>query len=176
MQYVSGHSHHEYNHHFDGWDAPHTGGEPTALSGLFEKPHPGEPRSSLSAAGSRLCQRPEEDSSQRRLKDFYGLQSGSQVSLLVTEPVVPPVVPPVDRIQVLLKNVNGATKPYDVNPDETVRDFKRKVQNREGVAESQQHLIHEGKEMNAGRLSDYNVRAGSLIILTLHLRGGHGLN
>uniref|UniRef100_A0A8C9WYD4 Ubiquitin-like domain-containing protein n=1 Tax=Sander lucioperca TaxID=283035 RepID=A0A8C9WYD4_SANLU len=59
---------------------------------------------------------------------------------------------------------------------EKIQDFKRKVQNREGVAESQQHLIHEGKEMNAGRLSDYNVRAGSLIILTLHLRGGHGLN
>ncbi|XP_039659085.1 polyubiquitin-like [Perca fluviatilis] len=108
--------------------------------------------------------------------EFYGLQSGSQVSLLVTEPVVPPVVPPVAPIQVLLRNVNGATKPYDVNPDETVSDFKRKVQNREGVAESQQHLIHQGKEMSTGRLSDYKVTAGSLIFLTLHLRGGHGLN
>ncbi|XP_034728001.1 polyubiquitin-like [Etheostoma cragini] len=103
--------------------------------------------------------------------DFYGLQSGSQVSLLVTEPEVPPVV----RIQVLLKNVDGVTKPYDVHPDETVRDFKRKVQGREGVAESQQRLIHKNKEMSIdSRLSDYNVRAGSLIFLTLRLSGGQG--
>ncbi|XP_032372633.1 polyubiquitin [Etheostoma spectabile] len=96
--------------------------------------------------------------------DCYGLQSGSQVSLLVTEPVVPPV----DRIQVLLKNLDGVTKPYDVNPDETVRDFKRKVQNHEGVAENQQRLIHKNREMSIdSRLSDYNVRAGSVIFLTL---------
>ena len=98
----------------------------------------------------------------------YGLQSGSRVLLLVTQPAQPAT------IQVFLKNEKGNTSTYDIRPDETVADFKTKVHKREGVPESQQRLIHEGKEMMSGRLADYNVREMSTIYLTFRLRGGWG--
>lgn len=95
----------------------------------------------------------------------YGLQSGSQVSLLVTQP---------PTIQVFLRNEKGKTSTYDIKPDETVSGFKTKVQYREGVQVSQQRLLHESREMMDGNLlSDYNVREMSTIDLMLRLRGGH---
>lgn len=94
----------------------------------------------------------------------YGLQSGSQVSLLVTQPAT---------IQVFLRNEKGKTSTYDIKPDETVTGFKTKVQNREGVQVSQQRLLHQSREMMDGnRLSDYSVKEMSTIDLMLHLRGG----
>ncbi|KAM4577264.1 polyubiquitin-like [Odontesthes bonariensis] len=96
----------------------------------------------------------------------YGLQSGSRVSLLVTQPARPAT------IQVFLKNEKGVTTTYDIRPDETVANFKTKVHKREGVPESQQRLIHEGQEMMSGKLSDFNVREMSTIYLTFRLRGG----
>lgn len=92
-----------------------------------------------------------------------GLQSGSQLSLLVIQRTT---------IQVFLKNEKGQTTTYDISPDETVSGFKDKVQAREGVQASQQRLIHEGKEMNEGKLADYNVQEHSTIFLTFRLRGG----
>lgn len=93
-----------------------------------------------------------------------GLQSGSQISLLLTEPTT---------IQVFLKKENEKLNKYDVKPDETVTAFKQQVQAREGVQASQQRLLHESREMMDGRkLSDYNVKAHSTIVLMLHLRGG----
>uniref|UniRef100_A0A674MBK9 ISG15 ubiquitin like modifier n=1 Tax=Takifugu rubripes TaxID=31033 RepID=A0A674MBK9_TAKRU len=93
-----------------------------------------------------------------------GLQSGSVISLLLTEPTT---------IQVFLKNQDGRLNTYEIKPDETVTAFKQKVQAREGVQASQQRLLHESREMmDGGRLSDYNVKAHSTIVLMLHLRGG----
>ncbi|XP_029961631.1 ubiquitin-like protein ISG15 [Salarias fasciatus] len=113
---------------------------------VFENGH----RTTLGDGNKRLCD--------------YGLQSGSQVSLLVVQPTT---------IQVFLKNERGQTTTYDIRPDETVTGFKAKVQAREGVQASQQRLIHEGKEMQDGRLlADYNVQEHSTIYLTFRLRGG----
>lgn len=98
----------------------------------------------------------------RRLCDC-GLQSGSQLSLLVIH---------CTTIQVFLKNEKGQTTTYDISPEETVSGFKAKVQAREGVQASQQRLIHEGREMNEGNLADYNVHEHSTIYLTFRLRGG----
>lgn len=99
----------------------------------------------------------------KRLCDC-GLQSGSRLSLLIIQPTT---------IQVFLKNEKGQTTTYDIFPDESVTDFKAKVEAREGVPTSQQRLIHEGKEMVDGRLlSDYNVQEHSTIFLTFRLRGG----
>lgn len=94
---------------------------------------------------------------------WYGLQSGSQVSLLVTQPAT---------IQVFLRNEKGQMSTYDIKPDETVSDFKTKVQCREGVQVSQQRLLHQSREMMGGRLSDYNVTELSTIDLMFRLRGG----
>uniref|UniRef100_A0A3Q3XIR5 Ubiquitin-like domain-containing protein n=1 Tax=Mola mola TaxID=94237 RepID=A0A3Q3XIR5_MOLML len=94
----------------------------------------------------------------------YGLQSGSQVSLLVTQPTI---------IQVFLRNEKGQMSTYDVKPDETVSGLKEKVRCREGVQVSQQRLVHQSREMEDGRLlSDYGVKELSTIDLMLRLRGG----
>lgn len=94
---------------------------------------------------------------------YYGLQPGSRVSLLLTQSAT---------IQVFLRNEKGNTSTYDIKPDETVNDFKTKVECREGVKVSQQRLIFQGREMMHGRLSDYNVTEHSTIDLNLRLRGG----
>ncbi|XP_053181036.1 uncharacterized protein LOC128364518 [Scomber japonicus] len=93
----------------------------------------------------------------------YGLHSGCQVSLLVTQPAT---------IQVFLRNEKGKVSTYDIKPDVTVDDFKRKVEAREGVPVSQQRLNHQGREMSYGKLADYGVVALSTIDLALRLRGG----
>nr|ACQ58120.1 Interferon-induced 17 kDa protein precursor [Anoplopoma fimbria] len=95
----------------------------------------------------------------------YGLNSGARVSLLVTQPAT---------IQVFLRNEKGKTSTYDIKPDETVGNFKKRVQSREGVPVDQQILIHQDKDMTeAGyKLSDYNVVSHSTIYLSLRLRGG----
>ncbi|XP_023154767.1 ubiquitin-like protein ISG15 [Amphiprion ocellaris] len=98
----------------------------------------------------------------RSLRD-YGLQSGSQVSLLVTQPA---------NIQVFLRNEKGKLSTYDITPEETVADFKTRVQHREGVPVSQQRLIHQGREMMTGTLADYSVGEHSTIDMTMRLRGG----
>ncbi|XP_030274261.1 polyubiquitin-like [Sparus aurata] len=96
---------------------------------------------------------------------WYGLQSGSQVSLLITKP------PP---FQVSLTNLQGKKSTYDIKPDETVRNFKKRVQSREGVPVSQQRLIYEGTTLaeDEKTFSDYNVEALGTINLTGYLRGG----
>ncbi|XP_033978288.1 polyubiquitin-like isoform X2 [Trematomus bernacchii] len=95
--------------------------------------------------------------------ESYGLHSGARVTLLVTTPAI---------IQVFLKNVKGVSSTYDIKPDETVNHFKSRVHARERVPVDQQRLTHESREMNEGKLSDYNVRAHSNISLSLRLRGG----
>lgn len=94
---------------------------------------------------------------------YYGLSSGSSVSLLVVEPTT---------IQVFLKNEKGVTSTYDIDPNETVQSFKSKVFARERVPVDQQRLIYQGREMMQGKLTDYGVEALGTIFLTLRLRGG----
>ncbi|KAF7661965.1 hypothetical protein LDENG_00248640 [Lucifuga dentata] len=100
-----------------------------------------------------------------KLVSDYGVESGSTLSLLVTKPTV---------IQVFLRNEKGKTTTYDVSLGQTVGDFKKQVESREGVPARQQRLVHESNEMqnDLHKLSDYNVREHSTIHLTFHLRGG----
>nr|XP_020505408.1 polyubiquitin-like [Labrus bergylta] len=91
----------------------------------------------------------------------YGLQNGSRVSLIVT-----------GSFQVFLRNEKGKSSTYDVTSEETVSDFKAKVQTREGVAVSQQRLVFQGREMASGKLSDYGVKEHSTIDMMMRLRGG----
>ncbi|XP_038146007.1 polyubiquitin-like [Cyprinodon tularosa] len=102
-----------------------------------------------------------------RTLSSYSMQPGSQVYLLITEPPTQP-----STFQVFLKNEQGISSTYDITEKETVANFKRRVQEREGVPANQQRLIHEGVEMQGGKLTDYNVRELSTIFMTLRLRGG----
>ncbi|XP_075875607.1 polyubiquitin-like [Nelusetta ayraudi] len=95
---------------------------------------------------------------------FYGVHSGSRVTLLVTQRTT---------IQVFLRNEKGRTSTYHVKPDETVLEFKEMVKCREGVEVSQQRLLYQSKDLeNNMRLSDYNVTDMSTIDLMFRLRGG----
>ncbi|XP_036383164.1 polyubiquitin-like [Megalops cyprinoides] len=94
----------------------------------------------------------------------YGLRSGTMVMVLITEPA---------SIQVFLKNDKNQTHTYDVSPDETVSEFKRKVYNKENVPVDQQRLTYGSRQLEDGRkLEDYGIKAGSTIHLLLRLRGG----
>uniref|UniRef100_A0A3Q3JY26 Ubiquitin-like domain-containing protein n=1 Tax=Monopterus albus TaxID=43700 RepID=A0A3Q3JY26_MONAL len=93
----------------------------------------------------------------------YGVQHDSRVALLVTEPQ-----------PVFLINDKDTTNTYKVRPDETVSNFKRRVESREGVPVSQQMLLYQSRELNGGKLSDYNIEKHSTIYLCLRLRGGCG--
>ncbi|XP_051277932.1 polyubiquitin-B-like isoform X10 [Dicentrarchus labrax] len=96
---------------------------------------------------------------------YYGLQSGSLVSLLVTQQP--------ETIQVFLSNLQGQKSTYDIRPNETVRNFKTKVQQREGVPADQQRLLHQTRQLEDGKnLSDYNIKALDTINMTGLLRGG----
>ncbi|KAM8865297.1 ubiquitin-like protein ISG15 [Synchiropus picturatus] len=97
-----------------------------------------------------------------RTLSSYGVRSGSHVSLLVVERTT---------FQIFLRRDTG-TNTYDVTGDETVEDFKRKVEKREKVPVSQQNLVYGGTVLTRGKLSDYNVQEGSTIDLNLRLRGG----
>ncbi|XP_035021878.2 polyubiquitin-like [Hippoglossus stenolepis] len=100
----------------------------------------------------------------------YGLHAGSRLSLLVIEPSPPS---PPATFQVLLRNEKNVLTPYDITSDETVSDFKRRVQCKEGVAVTQQRLVYQSREMTSGKLSDYNVQGLSTIELLMRLRGGN---
>uniref|UniRef100_A0A8B9JVG8 ISG15 ubiquitin like modifier n=1 Tax=Astyanax mexicanus TaxID=7994 RepID=A0A8B9JVG8_ASTMX len=94
----------------------------------------------------------------------FGLSHGSALMQLLRSPAV---------TQVIVKNEKGQNKTYDVGEEETVAQLQRKIYNKERVPEDQQRLIHNGRQMEAGmKLKDYNVTNGSIIYLTLRLRGG----
>ncbi|XP_004072436.1 polyubiquitin [Oryzias latipes] len=125
------------------------------------------------AATQRLvydnCQRVTMSEDSRSLQS-YGLQAGSRVSLVITQPPEPA------NIEVFLKNEKGQLSTYRVKPTETVSDFKIKVQHREGVPANQQRLIHQSREMMTGTLADYGVKNMSTIDMLFRLRGGSCLH
>ncbi|XDV21217.1 hypothetical protein PO909_026356 [Leuciscus waleckii] len=94
----------------------------------------------------------------------YGLHSGSVVRLIITKP---------RPFQVFVKNVNGQTKTYDVDVDETVDQLQTKIYRKDSVPKDQQRLIYNGKQLEAGKmLQDYDITSGSTVDMTLRLRGG----
>ncbi|MCI4392421.1 hypothetical protein PGIGA_G00145550 [Pangasianodon gigas] len=116
-------------------------------------------RLKLSASSGQIL-----DHDQKTVSD-YGLSSGSTVMLLISMTPVP--------FQVCVKNEKGQTKTYDITDDETVDQLMMKVHQKEGTPVDQQRLIYTGRQLDSGRkLQDYNIVSGSIIYMTLRLRGG----
>ena len=78
-----------------------------------------------------------------------------------------------DSICILIKTLSGNTIVADVEKTDTVAKMKIIIQDKEGVAPSEQRLIFGGKQLEDDMMiSYYNLEHGSTVHLVLRLRGG----
>ena len=69
-------------------------------------------------------------------------------------------------MQIFVKTFGGHTFTLDVNPDDTVKDVKRKIEFEERIPPDQQKLSFDGNELENGqKLSDYNVQNQNILDL-----------
>ena len=75
-------------------------------------------------------------------------------------------------IQVFVKVLTGKTIVVGAVQSLGINTFKGRVAGKTGVPLNQQRLIFAGKQLENGRLSDYNIQNNANIDLVLRLRGG----
>jgi AN1-type zinc finger and ubiquitin domain-containing protein 1 len=83
--------------------------------------------------------------------------------------------PPIQRtlIPINIETLAGTSFELLVSPYEQIQSIKRKIERREGIPISHQHLIWKSSELDdESCLSDYNIEAGTTITLVLAMRGG----
>lgn len=75
-------------------------------------------------------------------------------------------------MQVFVKNLIGRTITVDLEPTDTIRQLKEKIEQKEAIPQGEQRLIFSGKGLEDTRsVSDYNIQSNSTIHMVLRLRG-----
>jgi len=75
-------------------------------------------------------------------------------------------------MQVFVKNLIGRTITVDLEPTDTVRQLKDKIEQKEAIPHGEQRLIFAGKGLEDNRsISDYNIQSNSTVHMVLRLRG-----
>jgi AN1-type zinc finger protein 4 len=76
-------------------------------------------------------------------------------------------------IPIKIETLAGSSFELHVSPHEQIQSIKRRIEQREGIPVSQQHLIWKSKELDdESCLHDYNIESGTTITLVLAMRGG----
>ncbi|KAJ8642067.1 hypothetical protein MRB53_018761 [Persea americana] len=72
-----------------------------------------------------------------------------------------------------VKTLTGKEIEIDVEPTDTIRRVKDRVEEKEGIPPLQQRLLFAGKQMGDDKtVRDYGIEGGSVLHLVLALRGG----
>ena len=75
--------------------------------------------------------------------------------------------------QILAKTLNGNTITLDIADNDTVKEVKLKIKEKEQLPVDQQVLTYNGKNMDDDKkISYYNIQKGDMIHITSRLKGG----